>query len=166
MALESALVEAEGYLRWTRLEEIMEFGRRMEYRRLGIAFCVGLRNEAAVLSDVLLSNGFQVSSIVCKTGSIPKEEIGIADSQKVNPGCFEALCNPIAQAMVLNRDQTDLNILLGLCVGHDSLFIKHSDAPVTCLVAKDRVLAHNPIGAIYGSRGYFEKALYEDHKRK
>src|SRR5450756_396044 len=164
MARESALVEAEGYLHWTRVEETMEFARRMGYEKLGIAFCVGLREEAKLLSNVLKANGFVVSSAACKTGSIPKEELDIADCQKVHPGGFEAMCNPVGQATVLNRDETDFNIVFGLCVGHDSLFIMHSTAPVTCLVAKDRVLAHNPIGALYGSNGYFREALFETHK--
>lgn len=42
--------------------------------------------------------------------------------------------------------------VVGLCVGHDSLFIKFSEAPVTVLIAKDRVLAHNPVGALYCAR--------------
>ena len=166
MARESALVEAEGYMHWTRVEETMEFARRMGYRKLGIAFCVGLRDEAKILSRVLEANGFEVASVACKNGSIPKEELDIADAQKVRPGSYEAVCNPIGQAAVLNRDSTQFNIVFGLCVGHDTLFIKHSDAPVTCLVAKDRVTGHNPIAAIYGSRGYFKRAIYEEHRLK
>lgn len=164
MARESALVEAEGYCQWTRVEETIEFARRMGYKKLGIAFCAGLRDEANILLRVLEANGFEVASVVCKNGSIPKEDLDIADCQKVRPGTFEAICNPVGQAAVLNKDNTDLNIVFGLCVGHDTLFIKHSDAPVTCLVAKDRVTAHNPVGALYGSRGYFKKALYENHR--
>ena len=164
MARESALIEAEGYCRWTRVEETMEFARRLGVRKLGIAFCVGLRDEARLLSRVLAANGFEVESVACKTGSIPKEELGIADHQKVRPGGFEAICNPIAQARVLNAAGTGLNVVFGLCVGHDSLFIKHSEAPVTCLVAKDRVLAHNPIGALNCSNGYYHRALYESHR--
>jgi uncharacterized metal-binding protein len=59
------------------------------------------------------------------------------------------MCNPIAQAMIMNREKTELNIIVGLCVGHDSTFIR-SEAPVTVLVAKDRVLCHNPAGACKG----------------
>jgi len=164
MARESALIEAEGYCRWTRVEETMEFARRLGIRKLGLAFCVGLREEARLLSRVFAANGFELESVACKTGSIPKEALGIADQQKVRPGSFEAMCNPIAQARVLNAAQTGLNVVFGLCVGHDSLFIKHSEAPVTCLVAKDRVLAHNPIGALNCSYGYFHRALYESHR--
>ena len=139
----------------------MEFARRLGVQTLGVAFCVGLREEARLLSRVLTANGFDVASVACKTGSIPKEELGLTDDQKVRPGTFEAMCNPIAQARVLNATGNGLNVLFGLCVGHDSLFIKHSEAPVTCLVAKDRVLAHNPIGALYCSGGYYHRTLYE-----
>ena len=73
---------------------------------------------------------------------------------KFGPG-FEAMCNPAAQAMLLNKEQTELNIILGLCVGHDTLFIKNSDAPITVLTVKDRVTGHNPLAAVYASH-YFE----------
>ena len=72
----------------------------------------------------------------------------------------EPMCNPIAQAQLLNRAQTQLNICLGLCVGHDSLFYKYCDAPVTTLVAKDRVTGHNPAAAIYCADGYFHDRLF------
>ena len=69
------------------------------------------------------------------------------------------MCNPIAQARLLNSQKTEFNIALGLCVGHDSMFYKYSEALVTTLVAKDRVLAHNPCGAIYCADGYFKQKL-------
>jgi len=81
----------------------------------------------------------------------------VKDVQKVRPGQFEAMCNPIAQAEILNEAKTDLNILLGLCVGHDTLFMRYARAPVTVLAVKDRVLAHNPLGAIYAQDYYAEK---------
>lgn len=165
LARTSALVEAKGYCRWTRVEETMEYARRLGMKRLGIAFCVGLKEEARLLHRVLEANGFEVASVACKTGAIPKEDIGITNDEKVRPGSFEAACNPIAQAQVLNAAHTDLNVIVGLCVGHDSLFIKHSEALVTCLIAKDRVLAHNPAGALYCSHGYYRQALYKSHQQ-
>jgi uncharacterized metal-binding protein len=48
---------------------------------------------------------------------------------------------------------------VGLCVGHDSLFFRHSEAPVTVLVAKDRVLAHNPAAGLYLSSSYYRRLL-------
>jgi uncharacterized metal-binding protein len=163
MAHAAALVEARGYMRWTRVEDTMEFARAMGYRKLGIACCVGLKREAAILENILRKNGFEVSSAICKTGGVPKEELGVRDEEKVRPGGFEAMCNPVAQAMLLDSAGCQLNILVGLCVGHDALFTKASKAPVTTLVAKDRVLGHNPVAAIYNHQSYYRERLYEDH---
>ena len=155
----SAAIESAGYCRWPRLKEIVEFSRSMHYQKLGLAFCAALKKEAAVVERVLRNNGFQVVSVICKTGSIPKDKAGVPQQFRVRPGTYEAMCNPIAQAKLLNEQHTDFNIEVGLCVGHDSMFYKYSDAMVTTLVAKDRVLAHNPCGAIYCAEGYFKKRL-------
>lgn len=150
-------IEALGYCRWPRLREVAEFAKRMGYTRLGIGFCGGLHREAAIVDRILRDQGFEVVSVVCKTGSIPKEKAGIPDDLHVHPGQFEPMCNPIAQAQLLNRANTQFNICLGLCVGHDSLFYKYCDAPVTTLVAKDRVTGNNPAAAIYCAHSYFSK---------
>jgi len=161
LAYNSALVEAEGYCKKTRLEEIMDFASKCDFKKLGVAFCVGLSKEAKILCRVFKNNGFDVDSVVCKNASIPKEFLKIKDSEKVRPGTYEPMCNPIGQAMFLNNAKTDLNIILGLCVGHDSLFIKYSNAPVTVFAVKDRVLAHNPIAALYLSDSYYKNKLYK-----
>lgn len=160
LAYNSALVEAEGYCEKTRLEEIIDFANKCNFKKLGVAFCVGLSKEAKTLCSILKDNGFQVDSVVCKNGSIPKEFLNIKDSQKVRPGTYEAICNPIGQATFLNNAKTDLNIILGLCVGHDSLFIKYSYAPITVFAVKDRVLAHNPMGALYLSDSYYKNKFH------
>jgi uncharacterized metal-binding protein len=67
------------------------------------------------------------------------------------------MCNPILQAFILNEEETNFNVLVGLCVGHDSLFFKYSEAFSTVLIAKDRVLAHNPAGALYTSGIYYSR---------
>lgn len=159
MARNSALVESEGYCKKTRIEEIMDFARKNKFKNLGIAFCTGLKKEAEIFTKILRANGFQPSSIICKNGAIPKEFIGISDCEKVRPNTNEMICNPIAQAELFNENKTDLNIILGLCVGHDSLFIKYSNAPVTVLAAKDRVTAHNPLAPLYTSTSYYSKLL-------
>ena len=129
----------------------------MGYHKLGLAFCKGLRKEARIVADLLRAQGFEVVSVICKTGGISKEEVGIPEDVKIHPGEFEAMCNPIAQAKLLNEQHTDFNIEVGLCVGHDSMFYKYSDAMVTTLVAKDRVLAHN-LWCHLLCRGIFQKA--------
>lgn len=162
----AALVESEGYMKWTRVEDTIEFANRMNFHKLGVASCVGLAEEGRTLTDILEHNGFHVTFVFCKTGGIPKEELGLKDNEKVYPGSFEPICNPVAQALVMNRAKTELNIIVGLCVGHDSTFIKYSEAPVTVLVAKDRVLCHNPAGALYTAKGYYRHRLYDTHKKK
>jgi len=157
LAQAAARTEAAGYCRETRVEEVMSFARRLGASHLGLAFCIGLAREAAIFQDILEHHGFRVTSACCKVGAIPKEEIGLADAEKIRPGHYEALCNPIGQAMLLNAAGTELNVALGLCVGHDSLFFRHSAAPVTVLVAKDRVLGHNPAAALYTSRSYYSR---------
>ena len=157
VARESAIVEAEGYCKWTRVEEIVQFSKRMGFKKIGIANCISFVDHAYVLTGILESHGFEVASVACKNGNIPKEDIGLEDGQKIRPGNFEALCNPIAQAELLNAHGCDFNVVMGLCIGHDSLFFKHSKALTTVLVTKDRVLGHNPIAALQLADSYYSK---------
>ncbi|HNV64302.1 MAG TPA: DUF1847 domain-containing protein, partial [Smithellaceae bacterium] len=83
------------------------------------------------------------------------EEIGVKEEEKIFIGQHETMCNPIAQALIVNRQKTQFNILLGLCVGHDSLFFKYAKAPTTVLAVKDRVTGHNPLAAVYTSGSYY-----------
>ncbi len=166
LAINAARVEAAGYGRWTRIEETMEFAKRCGFTKLGLAFCGGLREEGRVIDEIFRANGFEVVSAVCSCGSILKESMGIKDSEKVTPGQDEVLCNPIGQAHVLNKVGAQFNVVVGLCVGHDSLFLMHSKQPCTVLIAKDRVLAHNPVGAVYLAKGYYGKKLRSHHLRE
>jgi len=138
-----------------RILEIIEFARKMKYKKLGLVFCMGLRNEAKVVENILSVNGFDIVSSLCKIGREPKETIGIRDDQKIKIGAFEAMCNPIAQAYVMNDEKTEFNVMMGLCVGHDSLFLKYSEAPCTVFVVKDRLLGHNPLAAVYNIDSYY-----------
>ncbi len=156
----ASIVEKEGYGVWPRLREIVEFAKRLGLKRLGLAFCIGLSEEARKVVEYLESQGFEVYSVCCKCGSIDKTELGLSEEQKLVPGTFEAICNPVAQALILNEVGTELNIVLGLCVGHDTLFTMFSRAPVTYLAVKDRVTGHNPLAAIYAMH-YFRKRLFE-----
>ena len=112
-----------------RVQEICEFAHKMGYKRLGIAFCAGLHPEAKIATRIFEAQGFEVVSAVCKVGAVPKEELGLSEQEKVRQGGFESMCNPIGQAFVLNQAQTDFNVLIGLCVGHDSMFFKYSGRP-------------------------------------
>ncbi len=140
-----------------RIQEIWEFAQRMGYKKVGLAFCVGLQNEAKIVASILDSHGLEVVSVICKVGRVPKADIGVPEEDRIIIGSQESMCNPIGQAAVMNHEKTQLNIILGLCVGHDSLFIKHAEAPVTILAAKDRVTGHNPLAAIYTAGSYYRK---------
>jgi uncharacterized metal-binding protein len=157
LAQESARTEAAGYCRNTRIEEIMDFAQRIGAQKLGIAHCVGLMREARLAREILMAGGFEVYTACCKVGSIPKEKIGLKDEDKVRPGNYEVLCSPVGQAALLAKAGTQLNVVIGLCVGHDSLFFMHSKAPATVLVAKDRVLGHNPVACLYTSHSYYSR---------
>jgi uncharacterized metal-binding protein len=137
----------------------------MGYRKLGVAFCGGLHNEANVFCKILETHGFDVVSVMCKVGGIDKGAIDITMNERVQIGRPEAMCNPIAQAEVLNAAETDFNILLGLCVGHDSLFIRYSRAMVTVFAVKDRAMGHNPLAAIYTYDSYSERFKQDRLKR-
>jgi uncharacterized metal-binding protein len=157
IAIQSALVEAEGYCKWTRVEEIVQFAKKMGYRKIGIANCISFVEHAYVLSGILESHGFEVMSVACKNGNIPKEDIGLTDSQKIRPGNFEAMCNPVSQAEMLNEHGSEFNVVMGLCIGHDSLFFKYAKGLTTVLVAKDRVLGHNPVAALQLADSYYSR---------
>ncbi len=143
--------------RWTRIEDTIALCKLMGFRKIGIATCIGLLEETRRLSDILAAQGLQPCSACCKAGSIDKLDLGLKEEDKVRPGTFEPACNPIAQARIFNCEQTDMNIIMGLCVGHDMLFSKYSDAPVTTLVVKDRVTGHNPVSVLYGQNFYYKR---------
>ncbi|NJC87799.1 MAG: DUF1847 domain-containing protein [Desulfuromonas sp.] len=143
--------------RWTRVEDLVALAKLMGWSKIGIATCIGLLDETQKLSDILLAQGLEPFSACCKAGSIDKLDLGLQESNKVRPGTFEPACNPIAQARILNAEGMEMNVIMGLCVGHDMLFSKHSEAPVTTLVVKDRVTGHNPAAVLYGQNFYYKR---------
>lgn len=143
--------------RWTRVEDVLALALLMGYKKIGIATCIGLLDECARLSDILRAQGLEPYSACCKAGSIDKLSLHLKEEDKVRPGTFEPACNPIAQARILNAEGMEMNIIMGLCVGHDMLFNKYSEAPVTTLVVKDRVTGHNPAAVLYGQNFYYKR---------
>ncbi|MDD1723516.1 MAG: DUF1847 domain-containing protein [Methanospirillum sp.] len=136
---------------WTRVDEIMEYARIRGMTRLGIATCYALLFESKLLSDILEANGFVVISVSCLCGEVNPGEMGMQGS---------IFCNPILQAEVLNREKTELNLMVGLCVGHDILFLRHCKGETTPLIVKDRALGHNPVAALYMSQNSFYKERF------
>ncbi len=149
-----------------RIEELIQFAGKCGYKKLGIAFCVGLRNEARMLTDILENKGFVVASVCCKLGATAKERIGIRPDEHIRgPESWESMCSPIVQAEVLNTEAVDLAVMLGLCIGHDTLFIKYCRVPMTVLAVKDRVTGHNPLAALYLSQSAYYGRLLAERKK-
>jgi uncharacterized metal-binding protein len=168
----ATVVEREAYevIRGTRMavrprvKELAEYGRLAGIGSVGIAFCIGLKDEAERLSDFLEKQDFNVASILCKCGAADKTELGVEQEFKIdNSKAFEAGCNPVLQAEVLNGCGTEMNVIVGLCLGHDMLFTKYSKAPVTTFIVKDRLLGHNPRVALYSA--YHSKVIREQRRK-
>lgn len=153
--------------KFPRVEELIQFANKCGYKKLGIAFCAGLTNEARTLTDILENKGFEVMSVRCKVGATPKERIGIKGEEKIaGAEMWETMCSPIAQAEIINELKVDFAIMLGLCIGHDTLFIKYCRVPMTVLAVKDRVLGHNPLAALYlSSSPYYRRLMTKTTQR-
>lgn len=151
--------------KYPRLEELILFAHKCGYEKLGLAFCSGLRQEARAIVEILEGRGLQVVSVCCKVGRVPKESIGVQGEEKIfGAEMREPMCNPIVQAEILNAEGVDLAVMLGLCIGHDTLFLKYCSAPVTVLAVKDRVFGHHPLGAVYLSRSPYYGRLRTKQK--
>ncbi len=140
---------------WTRVDEIMEYARLRGMKKIGIGTCGELLYEAKLLTEILEANGFEAVSVICLCGELDPQKIGIP---------FERTCNPIMQAEILNREKTDLNIMLGLCLGHDIMFLRNCKAETTPLIVKDRALGHNPAAALYMSKNFIYNERFFGNK--
>jgi uncharacterized metal-binding protein len=133
-AIANRTISECGYAK-TRLDATVAFAKNMGYKKVGVAFCISFSHEAEIVCKYLRACGLSVESAVCKTGA------NAGDGNYVN-------CNPVAQALLLNEAGTELNIELGLCVGHDALFSKYSEAPVTTLFTKEHCSDNRVIDSV------------------
>jgi uncharacterized metal-binding protein len=158
ISVQSACLEGETYGQLTRVQETIEFIKRMGYQYVGIASCVGLMAETRQFVKILRAVGIKSYTVGCKVGAVDKCEVGVPNEKKLNGGTgHESMCNPIMQAKVLEEQGTDFNIVIGLCVGHDTMFLKYSHAPTTVMIVKDRVLGHNPVMALYTAQSMYSR---------
>ncbi|MBD3337761.1 MAG: DUF1847 domain-containing protein [Candidatus Lokiarchaeota archaeon] len=168
----ASIVEAQGYIHWPRLKDTVEYAKGMGYSKIGLAFCVGMLKEAERIAEILEKYGFTVCSVCCKTGSVKKTEVDIPKEytmySKTGYTIGWITCNPAAQALLLNNAKTDMNLVVGLCVGHDITFTHLSEAPVSTLIAKDRSMPHNPSGVLFSHYGkeFFSKEFKEMRQKK
>ncbi len=157
IAVAAAEVEGGFYGKYTRVEETMEFAHRIGAKKIGIATCAGLIEESRIFARILRLNGFAVYGAACKVASLPKTGIGVPEEYTCVTG--NVMCNPILQAKLLAKAKVDLNVVIGLCCGHDTLFYKYAKGPITTLIVKDRVLGNNPVQALYQARAYYRRLL-------
>jgi len=156
----------KNYGKLTRVEETILYAKLQGHKKIGLAFCVGLSQEAELFTNLLFNEGFEVVSVCCMCGALNADDVALPDEDKIFPGHPQPMCNPIGQAAVLEHEGCDFNVILGLCVGDDTLFIKHSKAPVSILAVKDRVLAHNPLGALYTAKHIYTRLDVRRPKKK
>ncbi len=130
--------------RLDRVQEIIEYAKEAGISKIGIANCTVFNKEAQQLSEILLNEGFIVDSVNCKYDRVPFTDLV--------PGYKGISCNPAGQAKYLEQKGTELNIMMGLCLGHDMIFNAKSKAPVTPLVVKDRVLNHNTLEVLKSNK--------------
>lgn len=155
-------VEIQGYGRLTRMEEVMDFCKLCGYESLGLVFCSGLSREARTVTEILIHHGFSVNSALCKTGSLPKSLVGLEAADTHSNCADEVMCNPIGQALLMNEQKVDFTIIMGLCVGHDTLVMKYLESPMTVLTVKDRVAGHNPLAPIYTAKSYYRNRFFPE----
>lgn len=129
-----------------RIEEALHFARCLQIKKVGFAACNAFTTEMQILRKLFAQEGVEVVCVACQIGHVTAEDRGMPELS----GYINAICNPVAQAEVCNREKTEVNFIVGLCLGHDLLFTRYSQAPVSTLIVKDRMLANNPSAALYG----------------
>lgn len=123
-----------------RVQEIIAYAKHAGLVKIGIANCTTFSKEADKLELILQNEGFEVSKVNCKYGRVPFNDLV--------PGYKGVSCNPAGQAQYLEEKGTELNIMMGLCLGHDIIFNAKSKAPVTPLIVKDRKLKHHTLDVL------------------
>jgi uncharacterized metal-binding protein len=144
MAANTTPKKPDGTLR-NRVEELAHFAKQRGMNRIGVAFCVSMLQESQRLASLLQAEGLETELVCCRVGAVDHDEIGLP---KAHPDRFAAICNPVAQARLLNERNVDIVAQVGLCVGHDLVLQEECQAPVTTLIVKDRALDHHTIAAL------------------
>lgn len=123
----------------SRILELVEFVKLMNYKKIGLAYCYGMERDAKNLQAVFSELGLNIIGISCSVGGLKQSEVN-------TKSCIHKVsCNPLGQAEQLNAEEVDLTIVMGICLGHDILLTRNLKMDTTTLVVKDRVYNHNPL---------------------
>lgn len=126
----------------SRIQEIIEFAKSMNYQKLGIAYCYGMEQQAKAIETLLTDEWFDVSAVSCSVGGLKQSEVNTTS-------CIHKVsCNPLGQAEQLNTEKVDLTLVVGICLGHDILLNRNLGMDFTTLVVKDRKFNHTPLMGI------------------
>jgi len=126
----------------SRLQEIIEFSKSMNYKHLGIAFCFGMEKDIKIFVDILKENKFKISAISCSVGGLTQDNVN------ENSCIHKISCNPIGQAQQINSENVDFTIIAGICLGHDILLQRNLKSDFTTFIVKDRIFKHNTLLAL------------------
>ena len=123
----------------SRIQEIIEFIKAMQYVKVGLAYCYGMELDAARLKVHFKQEGINLITVSCSVGGVGQDEVN-------SESCIHKVsCNPLGQALQLNAEKAELVIIMGICLGHDILLQRNLKADSTTLIVKDRVFRHNPL---------------------
>ena len=72
----------------------------MDYRKFGMAFCIGLNQEAKLIEEYF-SKFFEVDSVYCKVCGVEKENLSL---EQIKAGTRQTMCNPLMQVKILKEN--------------------------------------------------------------
>ncbi|MCP4749616.1 MAG: DUF1847 domain-containing protein, partial [Proteobacteria bacterium] len=70
------------YGKLTRIEETVLYAQLRGYQKIGLAFCVGLSQEAELFANILFNEGFDVVSASCSCAALSSEDIELPEEDK------------------------------------------------------------------------------------
>lgn len=140
VAYHSARVSIDATSRMSRLAETLDFIKRSGYKNIGLAFCKMVKSDADYVAKLLRKEGYTVNSVICRVGSVSNELLEHEGENLIGAKGYVSMCNPVGQSIALEEAGCDFNIVLGLCVGHDTMFLQHTKTPCTVLGVKDKKL--------------------------
>ena len=123
-----------------RIAEALDFVKEMGFHKIGFAACLAFEHEMKTIREIFVKEELDPIIVGCQIGNSTPGDRGVAELLKYS----NSTCNPIGQAEILNEESTQLNFIVGLCMGHDILFSEYSRASVSTLVVKDRMTGNNP----------------------
>ncbi len=126
-------------------EEIVSYARNIGAKKIGITSCSGFLKETREFILHLERHHLESYCVICNIGTPGKDAISLTRRVETDGDIYDANCNPALQAYLLDREKTELNVIIGLCAGNDSLFLRHSATPAAHLIINNPDSAVKPL---------------------